>query len=266
MITSDRSRTSCHWATLGLIAVLSACKPSGVSDQDVAGNGPKNATTAGSAQTGITNPILAAAVASGTAPLPSAGSSATASDDLQAAELLARNGKTNEALIRFSELIKANPDFEEAHFSRGFFLARLGRTEEAIESYKAALRLVPDYAEAHNNVGNLLVKMKRFDEAITHFQAAIAKLPDNPSYHNNLGIALAQHEKAEEALQHFNQAVQLNAEYPDAWFNLGQTYSQMGRYPEAVRPLQMAIKLRPNLEVAKRMLKEVERRAGPRTP
>ena len=65
-----------------------------------------------------------------------------------------------------------------------------------------------------------------------------------------------------EAIRHFNRAVQLDAEYPDAWFNLGRSYSQAGQYAEAVAPLQRALRLRPGLEVARRLLAEVQQKAA----
>ncbi len=202
----------------------------------------------------------------GTSPLPQLADRGDATDQLQAAESLVTRGKTNEAVELYSKIALENPDYEEAHFARGFFLARLGRNLEAIACYEAALRLVPDYAEVHNNLGNLLVQEQRYDEAVPHFEAAIAKLPDNAKYYNNLGTAYARLSRIPEALPQFNRAVQLNAEYPEAWFNLGRSFAQTGQFEEALRPVQTALRLRPDLAPARKLLEEIQRKLSDRKP
>ena len=70
-------------------------------------------------------------------------------------------------------------------------LAQEGRTEEAIEAGREALRRDPNMPEAHYNVGNLLANRKQFVEAIAEYRAAVELRPAYPQAWNNLGIVLA---------------------------------------------------------------------------
>lgn len=55
----------------------------------------------------------------------------------------------------------------------GNVLAHKGSYAEAIRNYSQALRIDPDYAEAHNNIGVVLIRQGKINEAATHFQKAV---------------------------------------------------------------------------------------------
>src|SRR5206468_777009 len=72
---------------------------------------------------------------------------AVAHDNL--ATVLARQGRSEEAIRHFGESLLLKPDDAEVHNNLGIELARQGKLDEAASHYAAALRLEPDFAAAH---------------------------------------------------------------------------------------------------------------------
>jgi hypothetical protein len=77
-----------------------------------------------------------------------------------------------------------------AHQNLGNLLAREGRLDEAAEHMREVLRLRPDYAPAHNNLANVLVKQGKTEEGIAHYREALRIQPDFPEARFNLELAL----------------------------------------------------------------------------
>jgi tetratricopeptide (TPR) repeat protein len=70
-------------------------------------------------------------------------------------------------------------------------LAEEGRTDEAIDVGREAIRHDPRMPEAHYNLGTLLARKNDLAEAITAYRIAVDLRPDYPQAWNNLGIVLA---------------------------------------------------------------------------
>ena len=67
----------------------------------------------------------------------------------------------------------------DAHHNLGTLLAKMGRTNEAMIHLQKAVELKPNNAEAHNNLGILLAKMGQTDEAMAHLLKAVELNPNN---------------------------------------------------------------------------------------
>jgi tetratricopeptide (TPR) repeat protein len=183
----------------------------------------------------------------------------------QATDLLAK-GKIDEAVARFKEAVKFNPEDEDAHYNLALALARQENREAAMKEYLEALRIYPDYAEAHNNLGNLLVNEGKFSEAVEHFQAALKISPDNASAHNNLGNALARQGKVDEAIPCFSEALRLKADYVEARYNLASAYLNKRRIDEAIAEFSGVLLRQPDFGPARKGLAKAEQLRALRTP
>jgi len=73
-----------------------------------------------------------------------------------------------------------------AHNNLGNVLARQGKLEEAEHHLREALKLNPQYALAHNNLANVLVKRGKILEGIRHYEEALHWRPDFPQARHNL--------------------------------------------------------------------------------
>jgi tetratricopeptide (TPR) repeat protein len=77
----------------------------------------------------------------------------------QAASLNARgvdlmnHGRLDEALVLFRDALLEDPQQAEAAYNQGLVLARLGKTMEAVESFRLAIRLRPGFVLAESGLG-----------------------------------------------------------------------------------------------------------------
>ena len=77
--------------------------------------------------------------------------------------LLARSGRTGEALAQFRQAVAADPDHFAAHSGLGIVLHRLRRYEEALAAYDEALRIDPEHGQTWYNAG--LASLASLDRA-----------------------------------------------------------------------------------------------------
>jgi tetratricopeptide (TPR) repeat protein len=199
--------------------------------------------------------------------------------------ILAKSGRTTEAIAEFEAALQIRPDDAEAHNNLGNALEQIpdrlpeaiahlqaalrghsdaapihnnlgsvlakipGRLPEAIAEYEAALRINPDFVYAHNNLANALMQVPgRLPDAVAHLQAALRLAPDLAELHNNLGNALAKMPgRTSDEITEYEAALRLNPDYAEAHVNLGLALSGIpGRLPEAITHFETAVRINPD--------------------
>ena len=68
---------------------------------------------------------------------------------------LSNEGKTDEAIAKFNEVIAAVPNCPECYANIGTVQAQAKKYDEAEAAYKKAIELKPDFAEAYNGLANV---------------------------------------------------------------------------------------------------------------
>ena len=134
--------------------------------------------------------------------------------------VLAKQGKFEEAISRYRESLRINPNFSDAHYNLGITLFKLGKTDKSIYYLREAQRIKPYHADAHSNLGNALAKQGKFDEAVEHFIKALRIKPHDATAHYNLGLALDIQGKVNEAIAHYSEALRLKPDLTLAKKNL----------------------------------------------
>src|SRR6516162_3036203 len=99
------------------------------------------------------------------------------------------------------------------HGSVGDVLARQGRLDEAIVHLRQAVDLRPDYPDAHHNLGTALFQKGDLDGAIAEWRTTLSIHPYDAGAHTSLGNALVQKGWLREAADHYEKALQSD---PDA--------------------------------------------------
>ena len=135
-------------------------------------------------------------------------------------------GRLEEAISRYEEALRLQPDFPEAHTNLGIALAQQGASREAKRHYVNALRLDPTFVKAHINFGNLLIREGNTTEALAHYRMAVALDPRSAEGRNDLGVALLQAGQVDAALAQFAQAIRLKPELIEAQRNLETVRAQ----------------------------------------
>jgi len=162
--------------------------------------------------------------------------------------VLEKEDRIDEAIDRYVQALRINPDYETAHYNLGNALEKQGRLEEAISHYLEALRIKPDVPKTHNNLGYVLEKQGRVDKAIDHYLRALRIKPDYGQAHNNLGNALARQGRIDEAISQYLMALRIDPDYVGARNNLGLALYKQNRIDEAIGHYQAALRTNPDLE------------------
>ena len=154
--------------------------------------------------------------------------------------------KPREALEKYREALRLDPEYAEAHVNIGLLLRTLDRSDEALQHFRLAAEYAPEYARARIVLANALVALGRGGEALDHYRAALKSEPDNAETHRNLALALASQRRFEEAVAHFRRSLEIEPDAPRAHYNLGGVLKAMGRGDEALPHFREALRLNPD--------------------
>ncbi len=103
----------------------------------------------------------------------------------------------------FVKEIQIDPHNAGAHYILGELARRDQKWDEAISRFSEAAKLNPNFAEAYLGWGVCLVAVKRYEEAIPPLRTAERLTPGNPEVHHALATALARSGHKEEADKEF---------------------------------------------------------------
>ena len=187
------------------------------------------------------------------------------------------------ALKDFQQVVLATPAAEPGHLMLGFVLARMGRTKEAISELEKALTLNPNDSDARTNLAlayeqsgapakaiphfskldeaaraqghNLpppvlaayarsLAATKQWNAAAAKMLEAIAADPRNAELHDECGTIYAQHQDWPRAQEQFSEAIRLKPNFGIAHLHLGSVLGVLNQ-PTGLDELQEAYRLEP---------------------
>jgi protein O-mannosyl-transferase len=129
---------------------------------------------------------------------------------LNLGEVLAEQGRTNDALRNLYAAVEEKPDHADGHDTLGAVLGQLGRTDEAAAQFSQAIRLQPTDSEAHCNLGNVLLAQGKFGDAAREFETAVRIVPDFTTAHFGLAGALLNLGQIDESIAQFQETLRLD--------------------------------------------------------
>jgi Flp pilus assembly protein TadD len=172
---------------------------------------------------------------------------------------LTNEGKFDEALAKFNEVLKEVPTCGECYSNIGSIHMRKQQMDLAEAAYKKAIEVSPKLADGYNGLANVYNAQKKFKEAqaISAEGAKIAGAGgaggSADSLYNQGVIAWNANDFAK-AGELFSAAVKADEKHAEAHFMLGQANLNLGKLPEAAKEFETYIKLAPsgpNAEKAK---------------
>jgi tetratricopeptide (TPR) repeat protein len=110
---------------------------------------------------------------------------------------------TERAKQEFLKEIQIDPNNAGAIYILGELDRRDQKWDDAIARYTQALKADPNLAEAYLGWGFCLVNLKKYEEAIPPLRTAERLMPQNPEVHHSLGTALQRTGHTEEAQKEF---------------------------------------------------------------
>jgi tetratricopeptide (TPR) repeat protein len=118
-------------------------------------------------------------------------------------------GKYREAVIQYSNALKADKNFAKAHYALGKVYVHLGAYDAASRELYRTIQLQPDNAQARVDLGNLLVAGGRTDAAAQQAKAALAIQPNNADLHALLSAIAFNRGDMAKATTEIQQAIEL---------------------------------------------------------
>jgi tetratricopeptide (TPR) repeat protein len=145
----------------------------------------------------------------------------------------------------------------------GVELFKQGKYEEALAKYQQVLKVHADDPALHFSIAATLQAMKRIDEAIAEYKQAIRLDPKNTEYQNYLDAAvnlkadpiiaeaLKKHEQKDyaAAISLYTQAIDLRPKNASLLYNLASAYYAREQYLEAKRAYEKALEVDPKGQV-----------------
>jgi predicted O-linked N-acetylglucosamine transferase (SPINDLY family) len=159
--------------------------------------------------------------------------------------LLARQGRRDEALAMYDRALAARPDFLEGLFNRAGLLLELKRPEDALENYERVVALRPDLFIAWNNRGSALRALQRHEEALGSFERATALNPSHVNALTNRAMALWDLRRLQDALAAANQALAVQPAHAEALYTRANILRDLGRMAEALADYEQVLAIQP---------------------
>jgi tetratricopeptide (TPR) repeat protein len=196
-------------------------------------------------------------------------------EKFQRASEAMRNGNLDAAAEGFNDVVKAAPNFAEAHLNLGLVREEQGHHAEAIADFRKALQLKPKLRGANLFLGIAQYRSNQLDPALVSLRKETAAYPNDPTAWMWVGIVSLEKGSAEEAVEALDEAAKLTPDNADILYHRGrahlavskESYSHMfqvdpkswrvreilaeanadaERHVDAIAEYQAAIKLAPN--------------------
>lgn len=116
-------------------------------------------------------------------------------------------GRLNEAMTCYQNVLGILPDYTPALFNMGVILMNAGQAEDAIECFQGVVRHDPDEAKAHEYLGLLSIARRDLDQAVASFREAVRADPGLMSARQNLAAVLNESGLADEAVGVLDDAI-----------------------------------------------------------
>lgn len=164
---------------------------------------------------------------------------------LQHAQSLHQQGRLDEALQQYLEILEQNPEDINIIQLVCLLYVQQNNLPGAAAFIHAAIMRRPQEASLYNSLGNVLSRQAELDDAIKAYRKALSITPDYPGALNNLGNCYFRQQQWARAKACYEEALHIDADYPDAHFNLARLYLQESLTAEATTHLEQVIEIAP---------------------
>ena len=149
----------------------------------------------------------------------------------QAINLLIQ-GKTSEAVIAFTDVLRKDESLDIAWNNRGLGLLNLGHPFDAVLNINRAIALSPNSAEYYNNRGAAYFDQEDSEDALTDFNSAVALKPNFAEALMNRGNVLKYQGKLLDSIESYRASTEASPNYADAHLHLAFAALMLGSYEE----------------------------------
>jgi tetratricopeptide (TPR) repeat protein len=161
------------------------------------------------------------------------------------ANALSAEGKSDEAIAAYNEVLAKNPQIAEAHYNIGYLLGQKKDWAGAETAYKKALEVRPGYAEAMSALARVYQDSGQPAKAAELLAKAAADNPNDAKVQFNLGVFYLNSGRAEEAAAAFTKAKEIDPANAEVYYYLGTLAVGQNKIPEAIASLEKYLSMNP---------------------
>jgi tetratricopeptide (TPR) repeat protein len=155
------------------------------------------------------------------------------------------------AMIEFSQVVKADPDNFKGHFMLGKVLLNMNDCAEALKEFSRAVEINPRESDAHLMKGEAYRLSRNYSDAAQEYKRAIKLDHKNAMAHAYLGECLRMKGWHRDALSEEHRAISLNPNLTASYLIEAETYLSLAETKEAFDAFAKAIEKNPKDPVAR---------------
>jgi protein O-GlcNAc transferase len=159
-------------------------------------------------------------------------------------------GRLPEAESAYQEVLRAQPDNQDALHLLGVLYTQSGRREQGIAAMEKSLAINSRQPFVHANLGNALLALGRYSSSIERFRRSLTLAPDNALAHYGLSCALLAARDPANALESAERAVAAAPDFAEAHNARGSALAGLSRREEALASFDRALLIKPTLATA----------------
>ena len=163
----------------------------------------------------------------------------------QKANALSQEGKTDEAIAAYREVLAKNPQVAEAHYNIGYLSGQKKDWAGAEAAYLKALEVRPGYGEAISALARTYQDSGQADKASALLNKAATDNPKDGKVQFNLGVFYLNASKPEEATAAFQKAAEAEPGNAEIYYYLGTLSVGQNKIPEAIANLEKYLSMSP---------------------
>ena len=154
-------------------------------------------------------------------------------------------GRIEEALTTFRQVIAIDYSYAPAHYGLGAALHYKNELQAAIEAYERACELQPDMVGAFADLGQAYHQLRDYERAIAAYHRALVLQSGMQAVRTKLGMAYAQRGDLDQAVEAFKMVLNVDPTLVEARDALAQVYAAQGQYAAAIREWEAVLRLDP---------------------
>ena len=175
--------------------------------------------------------------------------------------ILYDQGKTEESIREFEEIIDKRKDLSPAYLYLHSIYKQTGQVDKASAVLADGLKNNPNNYDIVSVYGTLLVEKGDLDKGIEVLQNALEIIDFDPEVFNLLGVAYWRKGEEQKALEHYSRALELDDNHAGVYANMGSFYFEIFMrtkngedLAQSMHYLKKAIECDPKLAIAYRGL------------
>ncbi|AXW63845.1 hypothetical protein CJO94_18685 (plasmid) [Ralstonia solanacearum] len=137
------------------------------------------------------------------------------------------------------------------------FLAQ-GRTDDALALYGDVLQVDPDNALAYADRGTAYAMLKEFDLALSDLERALALGYVDVSTYCTIGTVYFEMKQLKKALDYLSKAIGLDVSYPFSYYNRSNVLHELGDDMAAIADLEKCLELNPEEGMRQLILRRLD--------